>query len=88
MHLGAGTGDGSGPPPGVKPGAVTALLAELKRRHVFRVMVGYGIFAFAALQVAEPLMHPQAPGGAATSLNDAMVRAADLGQMGRSLVVA
>ena len=96
--MGAGTGDGSGSPPGVKPGASTALLAEvaattehreaeppsllpgtvvgrfetlrepgrggfgdllaeLKRRHVFRVMVGYGIFAFAALQVAEPLMH-------------------------------
>ena len=33
------------------------LLAELRRRHVFRVMVGYGIFAFAALQVTEPIMH-------------------------------
>jgi len=96
--MGAGTGDGSDSSPGVKPGASTALLAEvaattehreaeppsllpgtvvgrfetlrepgrggfgdllaeLKRRHVFRVMVGYGIFAFAALQVAEPLMH-------------------------------
>ena len=33
------------------------LLAELKRRHVFRVMVGYGIFAFAVLQVTEPIMH-------------------------------
>ncbi len=33
------------------------LLAELKRRHVFRVMVGYGIFAFAAVQVTEPVMH-------------------------------
>jgi tetratricopeptide (TPR) repeat protein len=33
------------------------LLAELKRRHVFRVIVGYGIFAFAVLQVTEPIMH-------------------------------
>jgi TolB-like protein/predicted Zn-dependent protease len=33
------------------------LLAELKRRRVFRVMVGYGIFAFAALQVTEPVLH-------------------------------
>jgi tetratricopeptide (TPR) repeat protein len=33
------------------------LLAELKRRHVFRVMLGYGIFSFAVLQVTEPIMH-------------------------------
>jgi TolB-like protein/predicted Ser/Thr protein kinase len=33
------------------------LLAELKRRHVFRVMVWYGIFSFAVLQVTEPIMH-------------------------------
>ncbi len=33
------------------------LIAELRRRRVFRVMVGYGIFAFAALQVSEPIMH-------------------------------
>jgi serine/threonine protein kinase/TolB-like protein/Tfp pilus assembly protein PilF len=33
------------------------LLAELKRRRVFRVMVGYGIFSFAVLQVSEPVMH-------------------------------
>jgi tetratricopeptide (TPR) repeat protein len=33
------------------------LLAELRRRHVFRVMVGYGVFAFAVLQVTEPVMH-------------------------------
>ncbi|HET8732966.1 MAG TPA: protein kinase [Anaeromyxobacteraceae bacterium] len=33
------------------------LLAELKRRHVFRVMIGYGVFAFAVLQVTEPIMH-------------------------------
>ena len=33
------------------------VLAELKRRHVFRVMIGYGVFAFAVLQVTEPIMH-------------------------------
>ena len=33
------------------------LLAELRRRRVFRVMVGYGIFAFALLQVTEPVLH-------------------------------
>ena len=33
------------------------LLAELRRRHVFRVMMGYGVFAFAVLQVTEPIMH-------------------------------
>jgi len=34
-----------------------ALLAELKRRRVFRALVGYGIAAFAVLQVVEPVMH-------------------------------
>jgi TolB-like protein/Tfp pilus assembly protein PilF len=34
-----------------------SLLVELKRRRVFRAMVGYGIVAFALLQVAEPIMH-------------------------------
>ena len=33
------------------------LLVELRRRHVFRVMIGYGVFAFAVLQVTEPIMH-------------------------------
>jgi hypothetical protein len=32
-------------------------LAELKRRRVFRVMVGYEIFAFAVPQVTEPVLH-------------------------------
>jgi serine/threonine-protein kinase len=50
----------------VKPGDALAgarkatfgdVLAELKRRRVFRVMVGYGIFAFAVLQISEPVMH-------------------------------
>src|SRR5947209_4295680 len=33
------------------------LIAELKRRRVFRALVGYGIAAFAVLQIAEPIMH-------------------------------
>src|SRR5712692_12050938 len=31
--------------------------AELKRRRVFRALVGYGIAAFAVLQIIEPIMH-------------------------------
>jgi len=34
-----------------------ALFAELKRRRVFRALIGYGIVAFAVLQIIEPLMH-------------------------------
>jgi serine/threonine-protein kinase len=33
------------------------LLAELNRRRVFRALVGYGIAAFAVLQIIEPVMH-------------------------------
>src|SRR3989442_882323 len=33
------------------------LFAELKRRRVFRALVGYGIAAFAILQIVEPVMH-------------------------------
>jgi len=33
------------------------LFAELKRRRVFRALVGYGLAAFAVLQIIEPLMH-------------------------------
>jgi len=33
------------------------LFEELKRRRVFRAIVGYGIVAFALLQVVEPIMH-------------------------------
>src|SRR5512137_1653516 len=35
----------------------TGLLAELRRRGVTRALVGYGLFAFAVLQVAEPILH-------------------------------
>ena len=63
-----GAGDDSGRATGVAPDETPApasppkatlgdLFAELKRRRVFRVMVGYAIFAFAVLQIAEPLMH-------------------------------
>src|SRR5262249_35972933 len=31
--------------------------SELKRRRVFRALVGYGIAAFAMLQIIEPIMH-------------------------------
>jgi TolB-like protein/cytochrome c-type biogenesis protein CcmH/NrfG len=34
-----------------------SLFAELKRRRVFRAMVGYGIAAFAVLQIIEPVIH-------------------------------
>jgi TolB-like protein/Tfp pilus assembly protein PilF len=34
-----------------------SLLSELKRRRVFRALVGYGIAAFAVLQIIEPVMH-------------------------------
>ena len=33
------------------------LMAELKRRRVFHALVGYGIAAFAVLQIVEPIMH-------------------------------
>jgi hypothetical protein len=33
------------------------LIAELKRRRVFRALFGYAIVAFAVLQVIEPVMH-------------------------------
>jgi serine/threonine-protein kinase len=36
---------------------VGALISELKRRRVFRALVGYGIAAFAVLQIIEPIMH-------------------------------
>src|SRR5205085_8365476 len=33
------------------------LVAELNRRRVFRALVGYGVVAFAVLQVVEPVSH-------------------------------
>ena len=63
-----GTGDRGGASTGVKPSETPAstsqrkapvgeLVAELKRRRVFRALIGYGIFCFAVLQVAEPMLH-------------------------------
>ncbi|HWE22467.1 MAG TPA: tetratricopeptide repeat protein [Myxococcales bacterium] len=34
-----------------------SVFAELKRRRVFRALIGYGIAAFAVLQIIEPIMH-------------------------------
>ncbi len=34
-----------------------SLIEELKRRRVFRAIIGYGVLAFAALQIIEPIMH-------------------------------
>src|SRR5216684_8609360 len=39
------------------PSEVSSWIGELKRRRVFRALVGYGIAAFAILQVIEPVMH-------------------------------
>ena len=33
------------------------LISELKRRRVFRALIGYGLAAFAVLQIIEPVMH-------------------------------
>src|SRR5512137_347801 len=33
------------------------LIAELRRRRVFRTLLAWGVFAFAVLQVFEPVMH-------------------------------
>jgi TolB-like protein/Flp pilus assembly protein TadD len=40
-----------------EPVALKSWFAELKRRRVFRVLVAYGIAAFAVLQIIEPIMH-------------------------------
>jgi tetratricopeptide (TPR) repeat protein len=68
VRVAEGAGDGGGLPTGVKPDETPApasprkaslgdLFAELKQRRVFRALVGYGIFAFAILQVIEPVLH-------------------------------
>ena len=43
-------------PPAPEPQGMS-FLQELKRRRVFRALVGYGIAAFAILQIIEPVMH-------------------------------
>jgi len=39
------------------PAGLNGWFAELKRRRVFRTLVGYGIASFAVLQIIEPVMH-------------------------------
>ena len=53
--LGAAEGSGSMVPR--KPAGLNGWFAELKRRRVFRTLVGYGIASFAVLQIIEPVMH-------------------------------
>jgi TolB-like protein/Tfp pilus assembly protein PilF len=48
---------GAPPRPAPRPAGLGELLAEFKRRRIFRVVLGYGIFCFAVLQVIEPIMH-------------------------------
>jgi len=38
-------------------GRFRPLVAELRRRRVFRALIGYGVVAFAVLQIIEPVMH-------------------------------
>src|SRR2546425_1604732 len=40
-----------------RPVELASWYEELKRRRVFRALIGYGIVAFAVLQVIEPVMH-------------------------------
>src|SRR5215469_12204874 len=37
--------------------SLNSWFGELKRRRVFRALIGYGIASFAVLQVIEPVMH-------------------------------
>ena len=37
--------------------AQTSWFEEMKRRRVFRALIGYGIVSFAVLQIIEPVMH-------------------------------
>jgi serine/threonine-protein kinase len=49
------TSPAAGTPP--KAAGLNGWFAELKRRRVFRTLVGYGIASFAVLQIIEPVMH-------------------------------
>jgi TolB-like protein/Tfp pilus assembly protein PilF len=51
--------EGTSTPAGVqqKEAGWNGWFAELKRRRVFRALVGYGIASFAVLQIIEPIMH-------------------------------
>src|SRR5947208_13895908 len=56
MSVAGGSG-GTVPPRKGGTRVFVPLLAELKRRRVFRALIGYGIVAFAVLQIIEPVMH-------------------------------
>jgi hypothetical protein len=45
--------------PAARPatGRISAFLAELRRRRVFRALLGWGLVSFAVLQVVEPVLH-------------------------------
>ena len=47
--------------------AEPSFIAELQRRRVFRVLVGYGVVSFAVLQIVEPIQH-------ALGLSDAVLK--------------
>src|SRR5215472_16654826 len=53
----SGAAEGSGSMVHQKLTGLSSWFAELKRRRVFRALVGYGIAAFAVLQIIEPIMH-------------------------------
>ena len=38
-------------------GRFQQFISELKRRRVIRVLLGWGVFSFAVLQIYEPVMH-------------------------------
>src|SRR6266851_5037277 len=38
-------------------GQLQQFISELRRRRVIRVLVGWGVFSFAVLQIYEPVMH-------------------------------
>src|SRR5262249_38441775 len=52
-----GAAEGSGSMVQQKQAGLNSWFAELKRRRVFRALIGYGIAAFAVLQIIEPVMH-------------------------------
>ena len=47
--------------------SIETVIAEFKRRRVFRVLVGYGLVTFAVLQIVEPIQH-------ALGLSDAVLK--------------
>src|SRR5882762_9714255 len=42
---------------GRSPSRLATFVAKLRRRRVFRALIGWGVFSFAVLQVIEPLIH-------------------------------